>query len=240
MTQSTTSDSSIFSFFLDSLCASRTAMKVNSQDDDGNSVSEGRSGDLQVSDFYFDFLPSPQPHYMCERDDEGCCAGIEYNERSSPPTMSLAKSYDGTHVTVAMTWESSFDLNEDAMSRELNCIQDIFEPNDEQFHSFSAEDTTDSNSIFRSTQQDYDHEQERKQYGTLVRMKHANYAHEALKSSPRIRKSKPLNDRPSSPPTYLKYPDGKAKEEARRQFVRHHIAEHHDDELHNLVMGRAA
>jgi hypothetical protein len=232
MTKSTTSDA-IFSFFLDGLCAS-TAMKVNSQDDDDNSVSEGRSGDLEVSDFYFD-LPSPQQHYICDPDDEERCSGIEYNERSSPP-MIPAKSYDGTHVTAAMTWESSFDLN-DAMSTELNCIQDIFEPYDEQFHSFS-EDTTNSNSIFRSND-NYDHEQ-RKQYGTLVRMKHANYAHETLKSPPpRILKSKTLNDRPSSP-TYLKYPDEKAMEEARRQFVRHHSSAEQHHELHNLVMGRAA
>lgn len=232
--QSTTSDSFI-SFFLDGLCASTasTAMKMSSQDDDDNSVSEVRTGDLQVSDLC---SSSPQQHYMCERDDEESCTGREYNERSSSPTMSPVKSYDGTHVTATMTWASSFDLN-DAMSAELQCIQEIFEPNDERFHSFS-EGTTNSNSIFRSGADDYDHEQ-RRHHGTLVRMKHANYTHETLMSSPRcILKSKSLNDHPSSP-TYLPYPDEKAKEEARRQFlVRHHIAEH--PELHNLVMGRAA
>ena len=88
-----------------------------------------------------------------------------------------------------------FDLN-DALSTELQCIQEIFETNDEQFH--HCEGTTNSNSIFRSAD-DHDHEQ-RKRYGTLVRMKHANYAQETLMSSPPcILKSKTLNDRPSSP-----------------------------------------
>lgn len=190
-------------------------MKVSSQDDDDNSVSEGQ----------------------CEREEEDGCAWRESsNERSTSPTMNPVKSYDGTDVTATMTWASSFDL-EEAMSTELHCIQEIFEPNDEQFHSFS-EDTTNSNrntnSIFRSADDCHDHEQQhKKQYGTLVRMNHANYAHETLMPSPRcILKSKTWNDRPSSPTL--------AKGEARRQFVsRHHITtEHH--QLHNLVMGPAA
>jgi hypothetical protein len=160
--------------------------------------------------------------------------------------MSHVKSYDNTHVTATMTWESSFDLN-DAMSTELHCIQDIFEPNDEKFHSFNEDKTISgsSNSIFRAVDEDeYHHEQERKQFGTLVRMQHANYAHDETvmaPSPPRILKSKTLNDRPNSP-TYLKYPPAgeKAKEEARRKFARHHIAEQEHPEILNLVMGRAA
>jgi hypothetical protein len=75
-------------------------------------------------------------------------------------------------------------------------------------------------------------------------MKQDNYQHEqpqALKSSLQVLTST-LNRRPNSP-TQHKYPDEKAKEEVRRQFLRQHNAEqqiYRATQPHNLVMGRAA
>jgi hypothetical protein len=149
-----------------------------------------------------------------------------------------------TETTAIMTWESSFDdMDDDLLSNEIQGIHQIFEPNDSQFHCHSFMEENTSNSIFRP-KEDCDYEQRRELYANIVRMKQDNYQHEqpqALKSSLQVLTST-LNRRPNSP-TQHKYPDEKAKEEVRRQFLRQHNAEqqiYRATQPHNLVMGRAA
>ena len=146
-----------------------------------------------------------------------------------------------TEVTAILTWESSFDDMDDdeSISDEIQCIQRIFEPNDSQFHSSIKE--SNNNSIFRP-KEDCDYAG-RELYANIVRMEQENYEVEQPQvfQSPLKVLTSTWNSRSNSP-TQLKYPDEKSKEEARRQFLRQHAAEHHIHRAvrqHNLVMDRA-
>lgn len=176
-------------FLIDGLCAANTAstaiQKMNDRElcDDDNSVSEDRTADTS---FRFDLLA--QHHHMCERDNGSC--SLRVSPRPSSPLLNPTKVHDGTQVTAALTWESSFDIN-DALSTDSNY---------------------ESNSIFRP-KQDYDFER-REQHANLVRMKQANYQLEkpATRQSRRRRRvlTSTLNLRPAAP-AQLKYPDKRMK-----------------------------
>ena len=211
------------------------------EDFDNETISKDRTYvfSKRASSIYSDFAPSQQ-NFVVERDDESCSMRDETQTNMELKSPQLSFS---TETTAIMTWESSFDdIDDDFLINEIQGIQQIFEPNDSQFHSHSFIQESTSNSIFRPTE-DCDYER-RELYANIVRMKQDNYHHEhpqALKSSLKVLTST-LNRRPKSP-TQLKYPDEKAKEEVRRQFLREHAAEqqiHREAQKHNLVMSRAA
>ena len=252
MRQSTTTTSctkdSFFSdtlgVIIDGLCAS-TAMEVDrsylQEDFDNETFSKGRTSVFRkrASSIYFDFAPSQQ-HFVAERDDESCSMRDETQANIELKSPQLSFS---TEITANMTWASSFDdMDDDLLINEIQGVQQIFEPNDSQFHSHTFMQESTSNSIFRP-KEDCDHER-RERYANIVRMKQDNYEHDdpqALKLSLKVLTST-LNLRPKSP-AQLKYPDEKAKEEVRRQFLREHAAEqqiYREAQKHNLVMGRAA
>jgi hypothetical protein len=211
------------------------------EDFDNESISEDRTAGVfskRASSFYFDFPPSQQ-HFVAERDDESCSMRDETqaNVELNSPQLSFS-----TDITAIMTWESSFDDMDD----DLLGIQQIFEPNDSQFHSHSYMEESSSNNIFRP-KKDCDHELRELFANNIVRMKQHNYQEDehpqALKSSLKELTST-LNRRPNSP-AQLKYPDEKAKEAVRggRQFLKQHAEEqqvYREAQKHNLVMSRAA
>jgi hypothetical protein len=233
---------------IDGLFAS-TVMELDccylQEDFDNESISEVRTdvfSKLKPS-IHFEF-PLSQLDFVAERDDASCSNSmmdetqLNTMELKSPQQLSVS-----TEITAIMTWESSFDdMDDDLLSNEIQGIQQIFEPNDVQFHRHSFMEESTSNSIFRD-KEDSDYER-REQYANIVRMKQENYEHEqpqALKSSLKVLTST-LNRRPDSP-TQLKYPNEKSKEVVRRQFLREHAAEQQIygvAQNHNLVMCRAA
>jgi hypothetical protein len=214
------------------------------EDFDNESISEDRTDVFSklTPSIYFDF-PLPQQDFVADRDDESCSSSMIDDTQANMELKSPQQLSVSTEITAIMTWESSFDdMNDDLLSNEIQGSQQIFEPNDAQFHSHSFMEESTSNSIFRP-KEDCDYER-RGQYANIVRMKQDNYQHEqpqALEPSLKVLSST-LNRRPNSL-TQLKYPDEKGKEEVRRQFLRQHAAEQQiycAAQNHNLVMSRAA
>jgi hypothetical protein len=233
---------------IDGLFAS-TAMELDcsylQEDFDNKSISEDRTDVFSklTPSICFDF-PLSQQDFVAERDDESC--SISMMDETQPNTMELKSPQFSvsTEITAIMTWESSFDdMDDDLLSNEIQGIQQIFQPNDAQFHSHSFMEESTSKSIFRP-KEDCDYERRGQYANILVRMKQENYEHEqpeALKSSLKVLSSTLNRLRNSS--TQLKYPDEKGKEEVRRQFLRQHAAEqqiHCAAQKHNLVTSRAA